>query len=114
MIKYIKYLLSLILVFGQAGGEYSIYSELSPTSCYQILFNSRKSSSTKTSFSYSIEVAKTNTQTLLLKDFSFVSNEFSKRYRVLIKLYLEYFESYKNIFSQLHFLNTKITTSNLV
>ncbi|WP_348711062.1 hypothetical protein [Tenacibaculum sp. 190524A05c] len=112
MIKYIKYVLSLLLVFGQAEGEYSIFSQLQTTSYHQILVSRRRCSTNQISYYKQKEVVKPNLKVEFLKDFSFISIHLHGLCRVVIKIHKKSFQRLKSTFINQFFLTSRIAASN--
>ncbi|WP_348741383.1 hypothetical protein [Tenacibaculum sp. 190524A05c] len=114
MIKYIKYVLSLLLVFGQAEGEYSIFSHLQTTSYHQILISRRRCLTNQVSYYKQKTVVKPNVKVEFLKDFSFTSFHFHNFCALVVKLHRESFQRLKSTFLNQFFLTSRIAASNFV
>lgn len=112
MIKYIKYVLSLLLVFGQAEGEYSIFSHLQTTSYHQILISRRRCLTNQVSYYKQKAVVVSKVKVEFLKDFSFASIHLHGLCRNVIKIYKESFQRLKSTFINQFFLTSRIAASN--
>ena len=115
MIKYIKYLISFLLIFGLTVNDCSIYSQINSTNYHQVSFIS-----TRKEFSYNQSKLYVYTgQTLSEKVlsnlptiFRNLKNAYSTQIKVILKLRIELYQKINSMNAQHVFLNKIITSSN--
>ena len=113
--KYIKYLISFLLIFGLTVNECSIYSRINSANFHQVSYvNTRKKFSHKTSELY-VYTGKTLLEKLFsiaLFTYQNLKKAFNTQTQIILKLRIELYQKINTEIVQRAFLNKIITSSN--
>lgn len=115
MIKYIKYLISLLLIFGLTINECSIYSQINSANYHQVSYvNTRKESSYKHSELYVYTGKRLSERILFIALILYrnLQDVYSSQIQIILKLRIELCQKINSINAQHVFLNKIITSSN--
>lgn len=114
MIKYLKYLLSLLLIFGLTVNECSTYSGISSSKYIQVSYiDSRKEFRHKRSelFVYTGKVLSESIFSILLITYHNLRKAYSNKTLIILKLRIGLYQKITSIIAHVVFLK-KINTSN--
>ncbi len=114
MIKYLKYLISLLLIFGLTVNECSAHSEVSSLKYNQVSYiNSEKEFRSKHSklFAYTGKILVENVFSIVLLTYQNLRKAYSNKTLTILKLQIELYQNINSIVAQYIFLK-KINTSN--
>jgi len=115
LLKYIKYLISFLLIFGLTVNECSIYSQTNPVNFHQVSYvNTRKELNYKHSrlYVYSEKNLSQNILTIALILYRKLQDIYSTQIQIILKLRIELYQKIKPMTAQHVFLNKIITSSN--
>ena len=113
--KYIKYLISFLLIFGLTVNESSIYSQINSANYYQVsYFNTRKELSHKNSkfYIYTGKIISKKVLPIALITFRNLRDAYSTQIQVILKLRIELYHKINSMKAQHVFLSKIITSSN--
>lgn len=114
MIKYLKYLISFLLIFGLTVNECSTYSGIASSNYIQVSnINSREEFRHKHSrlFVYTGNVLFENVFSIVLNTYQNLKKSYSTKSLIILKLRVQLYETITSIIAQRTFLK-KINTSN--
>lgn len=113
--KYIKYLISFLLIFGLTVNECSIYSRINSEKYHQVSYvNTRKEFSHKLSklYVYAGKIYSEKVLSIALITFRNLQDVYSTQILVILKLQIELYQKINSMIFQHVFLNKIITSSN--
>ena len=112
---YIKYLISILLIFGLTVNECSIYSQKNSANYYQVSYvNTRKEFSQKRSdlYVYTGHVLLEKILSIALITYHNLRDRYNTQTQIILKLQIELFQKINTMIAQRVFLNRIITSSN--
>jgi len=112
--KYIKYLISLLLIFGLTVNECSLYSQINSSNYHQVSYlNTRKELSNNSTELYTFGRKILSGNYLIpLISYCNLRDFFSAKILNILKLRIEVYQKINSIIVQLVYLNKIITSSN--
>lgn len=114
MTKYLKHLISLLLIFGLTVGGCSIYSQTDTSTYYQVSYvSTRKELNYERSglYVYSGQTISKKTLTTALFAIRNLQRVYSLQIKIILKLQLELYQRINYMKARLVFLNRIITSS---
>jgi len=115
MIKYIKHLISFLLIFGLTVNDCFIFSQINSANYYQVSYvNTRKEFSHKHSefYVYTRKSLSEKVLSIVLITFRNLRDVYSTQIQVILKLRIELYQKINSMNAQHVFLNKIITSSN--
>ena len=115
MKKYIKYLISLLLIFGLTVNECSIYSQVNTAKYHQVSYAStRKEINSKYSklHVYARQILSKKALSIALITYHNLQDIYSAQVKIILKLLTELYQKINSIKAQHIFLSKTITSSN--
>jgi len=113
--KYIKYLISFLLIFGLTVNECSIYSQKNSASYHQVSYvNARKEFSLNHSKLYvqTGQIFSEKILSIVLITYHNLRDSYSTQTKIILKLQIELYQKINIIIAQRVFLNKIITSNN--
>lgn len=115
LMKYIKYLISFLLIFGLTVNECSIYSQINSTNYHQVSFVNTKRESNNTNSELYVYAGQTRSKKVLsiaLTTYRNLKNAFSANIQIILKFQINLYKEINPMNAQRIFLNEIITSSN--
>jgi hypothetical protein len=115
LVKYIKHLISFLLIFGLTVNECSIYSQINSTNYHQVSYvNTRKEFSQKHSelYVYTGQILFEKVLSIVLITYRNLQDVYSTQIQTILKLRIGLYQKINSMKAQHVFLSKIITSSN--